>query len=256
MDVTQQHGQRPLVLLVAARRADREIGLAVARDQRRRQRRARPRVRAARSTDGPGSSQPICAARRDRKAEFRALRASFAASRRMASPQTCCRSDRPRRDARCRPIRPAAAGRLARHSRGRPASLRPPSPARAACARPRPADRRAASRRSLVADRACAARRRSRRTATSRAARRRSPDRRRTPRGRRSRASGTRRACGRTRRRPGPSRRGRSLRAWRGSAASPAPGPKGPVLCTRKRRDSRATLSVRRSRGSAPCRRR
>ena len=44
-EVAEKHVQRPLVLLVAARRAEREVRLAVARDQRRRERRARPLAR-------------------------------------------------------------------------------------------------------------------------------------------------------------------------------------------------------------------
>ncbi len=69
MDVTQQHSQRPLVLLVATRRSHCEEGFAVARDERRRQRRSRPCV----GPHGGGKArfEPAhLSARRDREAEL------------------------------------------------------------------------------------------------------------------------------------------------------------------------------------------
>src|SRR5579864_2685019 len=45
MDVREERVERPLILLVAARCAEREIRLAVARDERRRERRPRPFAR-------------------------------------------------------------------------------------------------------------------------------------------------------------------------------------------------------------------
>ena len=135
--------QRPLVLLVAAGRAERELRLAVAQRERRRERRPRSRPRRERRRQArPRARTSARACRAASRAP--GSPASSAASRRSASRRRGCRSGRRRRGARCRRGVGSASARRRRPSPPAATSSRQPRRRRAA-ARPTPvADERAA----------------------------------------------------------------------------------------------------------------
>ena len=140
--------QRPLVLLVAARRAERELRLAVAPDQCRRQRRARTLARRQRVRQ-PLLEPEHLRARAEAEAELGHRPVRPAASRRSGSRRPCC----PKRSTTSRwQVSPLVAGvasaRRARRPRPRP-SLRRRSARRGSRARRRT---RPEFRRRLVAD--------------------------------------------------------------------------------------------------------
>ena len=159
VDVAQKNVERPLLLLVAARRAVGEPRLAVAEHEPRRERRPRPlprRERRRRALPRARTSARAC------RAASRApgSSASSAASRRSASPRPGCRSGRRRRGGRCR----RASARRRRPLRGGAGDERRQPPE----TRPKLAAR-------LARRRARGARRRTRARAAGRAARRASP---------------------------------------------------------------------------------
>ena len=139
MDAAQEQAELPLLLLVAARRAEGEARLAVLEGERRRQRRARALARARARRAGP---PPARTSARASSAGSRApgSPARIAASRPTASPRSCCPICRstsiwtvsPRRG-RQRPSRPWSARRrcaaglapTARHSARPPWRARP-----------------------------------------------------------------------------------------------------------------------------------
>ena len=97
----QEDVERPLVLLVAARRAERELRLAARENEPRRERRARPRAGLQRRGQ-PLLEPEHLRASPERPAERRNDGRARAASRRSASPRPGCRNGRRRRRARCR----------------------------------------------------------------------------------------------------------------------------------------------------------
>ena len=245
VQVAEQRAERPLVLHVAARRADRHVGLAAAQHERRRERRARPlarlervrqplgepehlRARAeaeAEAGDDRGAVQPAAArGRRDEVAvavgDVEVAGVARQAERRLAGAGGARDRGGDRRHPRLAPVRRARAQLLRRAL----------------------ADQRAA----LVRVRRAQQRRR--------AGRPRTPGRRTTPRGPRRPASRTRRRCGRSPAR-GPSPRGRSPRAARAAGASPAPAPTA-RSCRSCGRGSRASPAPRASPASPRGRRR
>ena len=129
MQMPEQHLQRPLVLLVAAGRAEREIRIAVAADERRGERRARPLARARASSAAPPRARTSARACRGRS-RARESPARPRASRRSASRRPCSPSGRRRRDAR------VAARRLADAGRDRRVADRASKPRLAAVGRP------------------------------------------------------------------------------------------------------------------------
>ena len=119
----RKKSQRPLVLLVAARGAERQHGPAVAQRQGRRERRPRPRAADQRRRQ-PCSSQNICArVPRQSRARDRRRALQPAAAGRRARPG--CRSGRRRRGGRCR--RASARPRPPRRRRRRGSTVARPS---------------------------------------------------------------------------------------------------------------------------------
>ena len=249
--------QRPLVLLIAARRAERHVRLAVAQRERGRQRGARPLARC--ETGGVALVQPEhLGARGQAEAELRDHRRALQpAARRRRRDHVAVAIDH------VDMAGVAASGQRGGSSpaRGRLADaamsagvrdVLPRSSARAGA--PRRRSRRSAP--AAARARQCrrsggAAGRCTRRSAASSAARRPRPDRRRTPRGRRTPAWRIRPRCARTPGRWPRARRGRSLSAARAAAGPPAPGSMGRA-CTRCSRDSRRRSAPRPWPASAP----
>jgi hypothetical protein len=227
VEMAEQRVELPLVLHVAAGRADRHVGLAVAEHQSRRQRRARALPRLERVGQPLGEPEHL-RARAHAEAEAGHDRRAVEPAAARGGRRRGCRRGRRRRGGRCRPP-----GRRSAPSRPPP---RPRAPAAAGSDRGRPA-RRAAARATPARRPARAAAPRTPRSAAPPSARRRSPGRRTRPRGPRRPASRTRARCARTR--PGPSRRGRSPRAARAAGASPGPAPTG-RSCRSCARGSRA----------------
>ena len=226
--------QRPLVLLVAAGRAESEARHAVASasdgDSV-----VRGRCRGASDDGSPSSSQNICA-RVPSGSRAPGSPASSAASRRSASPRRGCPTGRRRRGGRCRRA-PARRGSARRRRRPPPAAHEPPG-----------ADAAAGGRSSSDASSPTSARRSAVYSAREQRVERDVGDagRRRRPHGRRTRAWRTRRRCGRTRRLR-ELREVEARRAGRAAAGTPGPGPRVRVLCTvRPRKSSVAGSSKRR----------
>ena len=198
VDVAQERVQRPLVLLVAAGRAEREVRVAVAQGQRRRQRGARPLAR--RDGVGVGRVEPEhLAAHGDREAEARHhRRAREPAAARGGGDHVAVPVDHvemarvARASARATRRSPARAPRR-RPSRSRRTACGSSRRARTAIEPPAPGIAPGRSSSEAVVGRPARGARRCRPpTAASPAARRRRPGRRRRPRGRRRRAWRTR----------------------------------------------------------------
>ena len=278
--VVEEEPQRPLVLLVAAGRAERQVRLAVRAAPASALSVVRGRLPGASVAGSPGSSANICARVPRQKPS------SGMTGEDCSQPPLGVADDHVApavgdvevagvAGAGCAGGRPAPGRRCA--------SSAPPSPGPAPCrAAPRPGPatrcRRRRARNGPAAKPAAGASGRPGRRARSsadalsptswrrasvyaggqqrrRPARRRSRGRRTRPPGRRRRAWRTRSRCGRSRRCPGPWPRGRSRRAAPVAAGRPAPGPRG-RSCRRSGRGSRRSAASSTAGASPPGRRR